>query len=247
MGPSACLASILILYSLRRVMPFTSTSAPTVSSILVIQHPASSIQHPASSIQHPASSIQHPTPTSIQRWAPTIHAPALVLALALARTTRDQNSERGRPQTALRGGVAWRGVVSCCLQPLHANKGCVCPVTKYLLQRCVCDWLRALRKSRLRVCSRADDSLPRRSTSKSNVESNSAHWAACSSHDQNLHRDYGTLLNNATPSVAVDSPVHAVGGRVDQYSTAPPRRMITELQPSLLTLVRLPFQFFSDA
>jgi hypothetical protein len=229
MGSSACLASILVLYSLRRVMPFTSTSAPTVSSILVIQHPASSIQHP----------------TSIQRWAPTIHA--LALALALARTTRDQNSERGRPQTTLRGGVAWRGVVSCCLQPLHANKGCVCPVTKYLLQRCVCDWLRALRKSRLRVCSRADDSLPRRSTSKSNVESNSADWAACSSHDQNLHRDYGTLLNNATPSVAVDSPVHAVGGRVDQYSTAPPRRMITELQPSLLTLVRLPFQFFSDA
>jgi hypothetical protein len=197
-----------------------STSALTVSSILVIQHPtASSIQYP------PASSIEHPP----------------IVALPLARTTRDQKSERGRRPCA----VVWRGVLSCCPSPN------TCKAVFALQQSICCSGAAAIgsedcEKGRLRVCGRADDSLPRRRHEQNNVESNTADWETCSSHDRNLHRDDGTLLNNATPSIAVDSPMYAVGGRL----TSTPLhlgRMITELQPSALTLVRLPFQFFSDA
>jgi len=206
--------------------PRPSTSALTVSSILVIQHPtASSIQYPPASKYPPASSIEHPP----------------IVALPLARTTRDQKSERGRRPCA----VVWRGVLSCCPSPN------TCKAVFALQQSICCSGAAAIgsedcEKGRLRVCGRADDSLPRRRHEQNNVESNTADWETCSSHDRNLHRDDGTLLNNATPSIAVDSPMYAVGGRL----TSTPLhlgRMITELQPSALTLVRLPFQFFSDA
>jgi hypothetical protein len=177
------------------------TLVPPPSTVLF------SLQHPgdptSSSIQHRAFSTHHRGPSPGPGPGPGPH---------------DSRPNVREGQTALRGGVAWS---SCrvVLHPIHAKLCLPCNKVFAAVVR-----LRLAPRTAKRVgCGCAAGPTIRcldADTSRTMFESNTADWEACSSHDRNLHRDDGTLLNNATPSIAVDSPMYAVEGRVDQYTTA---------------------------